>query len=190
MSDYVVMADVGESLKKLLWENIKTDKRIYPAIIASEDEITLSSPQDNAEAGKLSLFLYQIVENGFMKNREMEMINSTTQRYPPTVLDLFYIITSSADERKKDHILLGKVVQVFNDNSILKGSGLVGALAGATEELRVVMHNLPFDQLLQLWQSFSEKSFTLSLCYQVTPIRIDSGRELEGRRVLTRTGPQ
>jgi hypothetical protein len=186
MSDYVVIADVGDTLRKLLWENMRHDPGIYPAVIDSEDDITLSSPQDNGEGGKLSLFLYHVLQNSFLKNKEMERIDSGVLRYPPTVLDLFYLITPLADERKKDHILLGKVIQVFHDNAIIKGSGLTGSLEGTIEELRVVMHTLPFDQLLQMWQSFSEKSFTLSVCYQVTPIRIDSARELETRRIVNK----
>ncbi len=180
----MVIADVGDTLRKLLWESMRHDPKIYPAIIDSEDDITLSSPQDNSEAGKLSLFLYQVSQNPFLKNKEMQGIGPESLRYPPTILDLFYLITPLADERKKDHILVGKVIQVFHDNAIIKGSGLVGSLEGTIEELRVVMHTLPFDQLLQLWQSFSEKSFTLSVCFQVTPVKIDSSRETETRRVI------
>ena len=43
MSDYVVIADVGDSLRKLLWDSMRHDSRIYPAIIESEEEITLAS---------------------------------------------------------------------------------------------------------------------------------------------------
>ncbi|MCP4156518.1 MAG: DUF4255 domain-containing protein [bacterium] len=184
MSDYVVIADTGDILKKRLWSDIKIDPAIYPAIIDSEDDITLSSPQDANDTGKLSLFLYRMNENGYLKNREMEKINATTLKYPPVVMDLFYMITASADERKKDHILLGKVIQIFNDNAIIRGSDLTGCLEGTTEELKVTMHTLPFDQMVQLWQSFTDKSFKLSLCYQVTPVRIDSARETGSMRVV------
>ena len=66
MSDYTVIADVGETLVDLLKDNMQN--LITPA------SIILSSPgeteaQDNP---RLSLFLYQIVENAYLKNQDMQ----------------------------------------------------------------------------------------------------------------------
>jgi hypothetical protein len=187
MSDYPVIADIGETLKSLLWENMKSDTRIYPGIIASEDDITLSSPAEQ-EAGntkKLSIYLYRIIENQFLKNQENQ-VNDPTKIYDiPMALDLFYLITPGTEDRKKDQILLGKVIQVFHDHAIVRGSILKGdSLSGTTEQLRVVFYSLPFEEIIQLWQSFSEKSFQLSICYQVTPARIDATVEMDARRVV------
>jgi len=186
MSDYIVIADVGDTLKKLLWENIKTDSRIHPDIIDSEDDITLFSPEemDTGDTKKLSLFLYQITENPYLKNQEMQSTNSVMLKYSPLALDLFYLITPKTNDRKKDHILLGKAMQIFYDNAVIKGSILQGTLAGTTEELRVILYSLPFDEMIRLWQSFPEKPFRLSVCYQVTPVTIDSTREIEAKRVV------
>ena len=186
MSDYIVIADVGDTLKKLLWENIKTDSRIHPDIIDSEDDITLFSPEemDAGDTKKLSLFLYQITENPYLKNQEMQSTNSAMLKYVPLALDLFYLIAPKTDDRKKDHILLGKVMQTFYDNAIVKGSILQGSLKGTTEELRITLYSLPFEEMIRLWNSFSEKSFRLSVCYQVTPVKIDSARKIEAKRVV------
>ncbi len=181
----MVIADTGDSLRKLLWDGIRHDNRIYPAIIESEEEITLASPQEDGESGKLSVFLYRISENAFLKNRELEAAGSSVLRFPPIVLDLYYLITATAEDRKKDHILLGKVIQIFHNNGIFKGSLLSGSLSGLSDGLRIVPHPIPFDQLLQLWQSFSEKSFTLSLSYLVTPIKVDSTRENVVTRIIS-----
>lgn len=186
MSHYTIIADVGDTLKKLLWENIKTDPRIHPDIIDSEDDITLFSPEemDAGNTKKLSLFLYQITENPYLKNQEMQNTDSATLKCVPLALDLFYLITPKTDDRKKDYILLGKVMQTLYDNAIVKGSILQGTLAGTTEQLRVILYSLPFDEMIRLWSSFSEKSFRLSVCYQVTPVTIDSTHEIEAKRVV------
>lgn len=184
MSDYIVIADVGDTLKKLLWEDMKNDPRIYPAIIDSEDDITLSSPQDTNDTGKLSLFLYKVTENAYMKNRERERNDSVGLKWVPLFLDLYYLITPRAEERRKDHILLGKTMQVFHDNGSIRGSALTGSLEGGDTELRVVLHSLSFDHMMQLWQSFSEKNFKLSICYQVTPVRIDSRLDMKSTPVV------
>jgi hypothetical protein len=191
MSDYSVIADVGETLKKLLWENIRNDNKIYPDIIASEDDITLSSPaeQEAGNSKKLSLYLYRVIENQFLKNQEIQNNDPKKIESIPLALDLFYIITPASEDHKKDHILLGKVMQVFFDNAIVRGAILKGdALRGTSEQLRLVLYSLPFEEIIQLWQSFSEKSFQLSVCYQVTPVRIDSTREIEAKRVVEKRG--
>jgi len=186
VSDYVVVSDVGDTLKKLLWNHLRADPGIYSDIIASEDDITLLSPQE-MEVGnsrKLSLFLYQITECPYLKNQEMERIDSGMLRSIPLPLVLSYLITPNTNDRKKDHILLGKVMQILYDNAIMKGSILQGTLAGTDDELHVVLYSLPFDEMVRLWQSFTEVSFKLSVCYQVTPVKIDSTREIEAKRVV------
>lgn len=190
MSEYNVIADIGDTLKKILWENFETDAAIYPQIIESEDQITLVSPDemDDGNLKKLSLFLYQVIENGHMKNSEMIAVNTAHLQYPPLALDLLFLVTCSTDDRKKDHLLLGKVIQVFHDNAVLKGSVLQGGLAGSGEEFRLVFHTLPFEETINLWQSFRDKSFKLSVCYRVTPVKIDSTRQRGISRVQERFG--
>lgn len=186
MSDYLVIADVGKTLTKLLWDNMKTDPQIYPDILASEDDITLSSPEKIAAGNnkKLSFFLYQVTENPHLRNNEMQITDPVKLKHVPLTLDLFYLVAPNTDDSRKDHILLGKVMQIFYDNAIVKGSILQGSLAGTTEELRVIQYSLPFDELIRLWESFSERSFKLSVSYQVTPVRIDSTREIKAKRVI------
>jgi hypothetical protein len=185
VSDYNVIADIGETLKKILWERFETDPNIYPQIIDSEDHITLFSPDeiDEGNPKKLSLFLYQLTENGYMKNQEMTVVNYGTYRYPPLAVDLLFMVTCNTDDRKKDHILMGKVMQVFHDHAVLKGSILRGNLEGTDEEFRLIFNGLPLEETMNLWRSFQEKSFKLSVCYRVTPVEIDSTREKEVARV-------
>ncbi|MCP5107166.1 MAG: DUF4255 domain-containing protein [bacterium] len=189
MSDYTVIANVGETLKTLLWDNIESDARLNPEIIASKNEITLASPDKlGAEnATRLSLYLYRVIENPFMKNREMQngFHPETTTTDVPLTLDLFYLITPDTGDVEKDHILLGKTMQVFYDNGIVSGSVLEGdALKGTAEKLRIQLYSLPFEEIINLWQSFSEKSFLLSTCYQVTPVSIDAVPREETQRVV------
>jgi len=186
MSDYAAIADVSDTLKKLLWENMKTDSKIYPDIIGSEDDITLSSPEEMGEGNnkKLSLFLYQITECPFLRNQEMQRIDTLKLKHVPLELVLFYLVTPNTEDIKKDHILIGKVMQTFSDNAVARGSILQGGLTGTKEEIRITIYPLPFEDLFHLWQSFSEKSFKLSVCYQVTPVEIESTREIEAKRVV------
>ena len=184
MSDYTAIADVGKTLKKLLWDNIKDDNTAK-SIIESEDQITLSSPEEIESDKRLSLFLYQVTENDYLKNQEMQSVNSTKLKYPPLSVNLFYMVMPHTQNREKDHIIVGKVMQIFYDNAILRGSILQGSLAG--DELKLILNTLSIDELNKIWNVMSKsKPYKLSVCYEVTPVKIESMRERKVKRVIER----
>ena len=188
MSDYTVIADVGETLIELIRENMQD--LITPA------SIILSSPGEieAQDYPRLSLFLYQVTENAHLKNQEMQALNSATMLYPPLTLDLYYMLTSygslqiadRTDRTTEEHKVLGRAMRVFYDNAILKGSILRGSLAGTSDELRLTLHPVPMEELNRLWNSFQDKPYKVSACYMVTPVRIDATRRLEVKRALER----
>lgn len=181
MSDYTVFKDIGETMKQLLEANLQP--------LVTSGNVVFLSPADvetveNDSSHTLSLFLFKVEANPHMNNREMQNINHTKLKQPPITMDLFYLVTPFAKERSDEHLILGKVIQTFHEHAILKGSVLRGDLEGTGEEFRVTLFSLPFEEMFHLWQSFSEKSFRLSICYKVTPAEIDSTREMETKRVV------
>jgi hypothetical protein len=188
MSDYTVIADVGETLVGLLRDNMQD-------MIASAS-IVLSSPGEveAQDSPRLSLFLYQVVEDAYLKNQEMQALNPSTSLYPPLTLDLYYMLTSYGSSRIADrtdraieeHTVLGRAMRVFYDNAIIKGSVLKRSLAGTSEELRLILHHVSLEELNRLWTSFPDKSYKLSVCYMVTPVKIDATRTMEVKRVIER----
>lgn len=183
MSNYAVLAHVGETLKKLIEEHLAADPNFDGVI--SGNEITLDSPDtDSGGAARLSCYLYRVVENPFLKNQRVNGNQPMTETNIPLALDLFYLVTPDTGNTLKDQLVIGKVVQVFHDHAILRGSQLVGAsLSGSNTELRLVFHSLPFEEIIQLWQSFSNRSFRFSVCYRVTPVLIDGTETVELSRV-------
>ncbi|RLI73949.1 DUF4255 domain-containing protein [Archaeoglobales archaeon] len=181
MSDYTAIYDVGETLIKLLWENIKDDPQVN-SIVESEEQITLASPEEMEDGSKrLSLFLYHVTEFSYLKNQEM-LIENSKLRFSPLYLTLHYLIIPYTQNRENDHILLGKVMQIFHDNAILRGSTLQGSLE---DELRVTFNPLSIDELNKIWNMLN-KPYRLSVSYKVAPVRIDSTREKEAKRVVER----
>lgn len=178
MSDYSVFKDVSETMKHLLEENLQP--------LVSPENIVFASPADiDTESNAphtLSLFLFKVEENPHLKNREMQNIDHTIIQPPPITLDLLYLITPFANDRAQEILIIGKVMQIFYDHAILKGRYLRDGLEGAREEFRVSLYSLPFEENFQLWQSFTEKSFRLSICYKVTPVEIDSTRMTKAKR--------
>lgn len=190
MSDYTAIADVGETLVELLKENMRD---IIPA-----DSISLVSPgeiegKDNI---RLSLFLFQVEENTYLKNLDMEVLGPSKLKTPPLALDLYYMLTSypssgiqdRTERSAEEHRILGRAMQILHDNPMLTGSVLKGSLSAYDTELHVICSTLSLDDVTKIWSTFKDKSFRPSVCYQVTPVKIESSSEKKISRVIG--GPQ
>ncbi len=80
------------SLGKALMELLKTRAGF------AEGDVVLKSPVEADQAGKISLFLYQVQENPHLCNREAEPVLDNGLRPPPLSLDLFYLVTPLAQQ--------------------------------------------------------------------------------------------
>lgn len=188
MSDYTAIADVGETLIDMLRENMGD--------LIPTDSIVMVSPGEieGTDSVRLSLFLYQVIENVHLRNQEMQIIDSTMLKYPPLALDLFYMLTSypssgiqdKTERTKEEHSILGRAMQVLNDNAILTGSALRGSLTENSDELRITSSPLSLDDITKIWNTFQDKPFRPSVFYLVTPVKIESDREKDAGRVVER----
>jgi hypothetical protein len=186
MSDYTAIADVGDTLVELLRVNMQD---LIPA-----DSIALVSPgeiegKDNI---RLSLFLYHVSENTYLKNIEMENMGHTRLKSPPLALDLYYMLTSypspgiqdRTERTEEEHSILGRAMQILHDNPMLSGSVLMGSLPAYDTELHIIITSMNLDDMSKIWSTFREKSFRPSACYLVTPVQIESSREKSVSRVM------
>jgi len=183
VSDFTVIADVGETLKKLLEDDPWTGILPIP-------EITFKSPKeikdDGGSTNKVSLFLYQIHENPHLRNEEPLRVNDSHLQTPPEVLDLLYLVTPYSDDKTQEKVILGKVMQIFYDNALLSGTVLQGGLAGSDEDIRLLFNPISLDDLTKIWSAFQDVAYRLSVSYLVTPVRIDSTRQTGMQRVLSK----
>jgi hypothetical protein len=177
MGDYTVLAEVGESLVGVLWEEIQIDRQVN-SLIDNENRISLDSPFDlqNNDSVKLSIYLYRITENASLKNQFPVQGNGAQLRKPPLTLDLHYLVTPLVGTVGDQQIILGKVMQVFYDRSILQGTDLVGSLVASGEEVRVILNPVALEETTRVWQAM-EMSYRLSLVYLVRVAMVDSRRE-------------
>ncbi|HVG74513.1 MAG TPA: DUF4255 domain-containing protein [Thermoleophilaceae bacterium] len=184
MSDYGVLAAVSGALRELLWDAYNPDAVINP-IVGSEAAIVFSNPTVAAKdsANRLSLWLYQVTENEFLKNEPPERVNNDTLRFTPLPLNLSYLLTPMTSSGEADHLLLGKSMQVLYDNAIVL---LRDPVSNVFEELRIVFARLTLEELTRIWESLQEP-YRLSVAYQVRVTRIDSLREQDAMRVVDRS---
>lgn len=192
MSDYSVIAQVSETLRGILWRAF-ADEAVIRDFVTTEETITFTNPTETARdsANRLSLWLYQVTENEFVKNQPPRRIaerdgNGTNSRTlmqpPPMALNLYYLVTPFAPQGQGNHLLLGKTLQVMYDNGVVHLHDNTGQVR---EELRISFCRLTLEELTRIWEALRE-SYRLSVCYQVRVTHIDSTRETVQARVAVR----
>jgi len=181
MADYQAIADTGRTLVQLF------EEQLVPVLDLQPKSVGLSAP---SEAGNLSLslFLYQVEENGINRQSYHHSQGAgNSQSSPPVALDLSYIMTahSTAEPPQRaldEQRILGRAIQILHDNPILRNSRLQGTLLEHGEELRIhFVQPLPLQTLAVL---FPNMPYKLSFTFSVTPVYIDSNRNQTVSRVL------
>ncbi|MBV9759625.1 MAG: DUF4255 domain-containing protein [Acidobacteriaceae bacterium] len=177
MSDYSVIAELGDSLASVLFSDMNSDPQIS-GLIDSPDRISLESPADleNDSSVRVSLYLYRILENPYTKNRFPLEGTGAQQRKPPLTLDLYYLLTPMIGTPREQQIVLGKAMQVLYDRTILSGADLSGSLSEQDEAIRMILNPVPLEELTRVWQAL-EYPYRLSVCYVARVAIVDSGQQ-------------
>src|SRR5437016_1856331 len=183
--------DTSNTLITLLKTNI-AELNDQNAVVASPVEV-----RDQPDV-RLTLYLYSIVENCELKNEEWLVVNHTQSRKSPLSLDLYNLLTvypagiqaggNFHDANLESHRTLARAMRVFYDNGIVAGSALQGSLRGTDPDqaLRVTLNPITVEDLTRIWSVFPEASYRPSVCYLVSPVRIDSEELTSTQRVVDR----
>ena len=175
MSDYTVISAVSGTLKEILRQKItmSADTELNGV------EIYLLSPKEMQDAGNsvgISVWLYKVSRMPDMLNDPPERRSPNQIARAPLPILLFYLVTPITGDPETRHTLLGRVLQVLNDYSVLRGSDLQGVLEGSGEQLRVNLEALSLEELSLVWDALSEP-YQLSVTYLVQVVKIDSDLE-------------
>lgn len=197
MSDTAI-ADVGRSLVELL--------RVGLGFPEDTNDVTLASPAEVEEGSRVSLFLYSVIENPDLKNAPRQIVDPNKKNeprqvidpkklyYPPLSLNLYYLLTAYASQDivgltaqiLEAHEILGKAMRILYDNGIITGTKLRGSLATRNIELRMTLNPITVEDLTRIWSVFPEENYRTSVSYLVTPVPIDSQRDVTAQRVVSK----
>jgi hypothetical protein len=161
--------------------------------IIEEANIKASPPEEIEvlEASTLILFLYQVVENPFLKNTGPRI---TTAPPPPLVqsdalaLDLYYLLIPGAplETYIDTYEVLGAAMRSFHDHGIFTLGDWVPADdiedSEAGLQFRVDFNRLETADLIRIWEAV-QKSYRLSVSYVIRTVQIDS-QLVEGRELV------
>jgi hypothetical protein len=196
MSSFSIVQDASLELRR----------RIFDALVSTPDtdfhlteleRIRIAPPRDDLPQNTLAaLFLYHIDIDRHLRNQRHlpDRNDPSILRKPPLPLQLRYLFTAVDANETLNHLVLGRVLQTFQDQpfvSSVDGVPLDDSFGGAAPALRVKPDMLTVEQLSQLWNALSAP-FRLSIAFLVDIAAIDSGEPpLRAPRVeelLTGTG--
>jgi hypothetical protein len=185
MSDFTAVRAVTETLFGILQAGItnSADPQLQGV------SIDLRSPKEMREANGVtgvSLWLYRITRDPDFLNLPPERISPNQYRRAALPLHLYYLVTPLVTKPEDRQTLIGRVLQLFNDNATLSGATLADSLAGSQEAFRVTLETLTLEELTRVWHSLAEP-YDLSVSYEVQVVSIDSDLEaVETPPVLVR----
>lgn len=183
MSDFRAMAGVSSTLKRLLEDQMEEP---VPVTIAPPDVLASEVP-----GNRVNLFLYQVTENGYLKNQEiLGQGHPGAYGCPPLSLELHYLLTAFASNETADlqaQQILGDAMRVLHDFAIitpaLHMNGdpaevliLDSSLIGEFERLKITLQPLNLEDFSKIWMAMPQTNFRRSVAYQVSVVQIESRR--------------
>jgi hypothetical protein len=170
------IGDVSRTLRDFLTAELAALAPPNPPPIALLHDLLAPPP---TAPPSLSLFLYDILEDGSARNRapiRTPQQIAGTQRVriakPPLTLALRYMFTAWAADRLTEHRMIGRVLQAFLDHPVLSGSQLVGSLANTNEALKLTLSPIALEDRAQVWEAI-KLPYRLSINYEVRVVHID-----------------
>lgn len=187
---HLVIAEVSQFLRHALWLGLQADA-VTRQQVTTELNIVMSNPAQPTNptvTRQMSLWLYQVLPNEHLRNAPMvrardDSGDDTAEFYPPLALNLFYLLTPSTGSDLGDQQVLGRALQIFNDQSILRMQSRQDP--ARAEALHLSLAPRTIEELAQVWEAL-QQPYRLSVCYEVRVARIDSLRRLPGGRVTDR----
>jgi hypothetical protein len=187
MSSALAIAGVSRTLRSLL-----RDRMEQPPV-----DVTIAPP-DAVVTGmtgrRLNLYLYQISENGFLKNQEIPgQGHPADYGRPPLSLDLHYLITAygandtNVDADLEAQQILGDAMRVFHEHPVVTEDlhehdnpadplVLDPSLVGQFEKIKVVLHPSSIEEFSRIWTALPQSNFRRSVAYHVSVVQIESRR--------------
>lgn len=181
MSSFSVIHDTSLELRRQVLGALESAPDVDFGLDDDVDRITLQSPGDTLDdAAVASLYLYHVDIDKHLRNQRPlpDPVSDELFRRPPLPVQLRYLFTPVADSEPTNQLLLGRVVQHFQDFpsfGTFAGEPIGDSHGGASPELRVRPDLLSLEQLAQLWNAFSAP-YRVAVCLLVEVVAIDSGR--------------
>ncbi|MEO0755739.1 MAG: DUF4255 domain-containing protein [Cyanobacteria bacterium J06648_16] len=181
MSNHLAIATVTATLQRLLQGGIQQDVDGARVTTLKPNAIGSSTPESG-----VNLFLYQVTANTALKNGGSAAFRSKKGPVRRTTsLDLSYMLSVYGNDTELEpQRLLGSIVRVLSDRTVLTPDMIQGAIADAafldtsdlldhTQQISIHPVALDTDELSKIWSTFFQAPYNLSVAYKVMAVVID-----------------
>lgn len=171
MGKYSIISDVSKTIVELL------QAELVPEPVAQAEQIGACDPHERGNF-VVGVHIYDISEAGEMRAFAPVPQPDGTLRNPPVSLNLSVMISVASKAEKETRALdelmiMGRVIQVLEDNKHLPEKYMPQALRSAGEVIRVSNVPMELEEKTKIWTMFSE-SYKLSVFYKVGPVLLES----------------
>lgn len=193
---FAVLRATSRTIRNLLTDGLVAEPSLNPFFGSiGKMKVSLLTPTQMTAAGTegISLWMYRVVRDEERLNDPDVRLNSGLVLPPPLPLRAHYLVTpmtsaspnaGSGGGPETDQLLLGKVLQFFNDHPQFKGADLQDELSGTDAVLNMRLEPLSLQDTYQIWDAL-EGSYRLSVSYEVAVLNIDPAVEPSSVGIVT-----
>jgi hypothetical protein len=173
---YTALRATSRTLAKFLEIKFQADP-LLSGFFGGGMVVSLATPQEMNEkpAEGLSVWLYRIIRDEQRLNDPPVRISATELQPPSLPVRLHYLITPVTNQQTGDpeteQLIIGKVLQLFHSQSVLRGAELQAEFSGTEIELRVRLEPQSLEEITRVWEAL-EGSYQLSVSYEVSVVNI------------------
>jgi hypothetical protein len=177
MGSFESIQKVSSVLRGILQAGLKDENGTDPFGV-----ITLNPPSNVTTGEALSFWLYQAVENEFMRNTTPPPRGPQTdqEQFPPLTINLLFLLTPIFSDQNQVQLALGRSMQILHDHPRIQFE-----LNDERQEFSVILARRTLEELTRIWDALREP-YRLSVCYEVRLTRIDSLRWVRAARITDR----
>jgi uncharacterized protein DUF4255 len=176
VGDFTAISAATFALRTLL-ERYITNETVAPLAGVPIDLRTPQELRDASVRTAVSLWLYEITRSADLVNQPERRLPPDKLRRRPFPLELHYLVTPIAPSAADEQTLMGRVVQVFHDHSIMRGADIPAAVATELPaELRLHFEPMSLEEMTRVWHSIGGH-YQLSASYHVQFVEIESMKQ-------------
>lgn len=188
--------DCSLSLRELLQQSLRDEPQLSPYFDPTDPmvdaigtmDVSLDNPQELEDASTegVSVWLYLVQRDEQTLNCPPRRLRNDEVEYQPLPLRLHYLVTPIIDRESRqnstelEQLVLGKVLQLFHDDTSLSGAQLRGALVGSGLEFFIRLEPLTLEEITRVWDAL-DRPYQLCVSFEVSVVPIQSGNQ--ARRV-------
>lgn len=185
MSGFRAIAGVSSTLRNLL-----RDRMEQPV------DVTIAPPDVTLDGvtRRVNLYLYQVSENGFLRNQEIPGHGHPADYgKPPLSLTFLYLMTcyggadNTPDADLTAQQILGDAMRVFHEIPIITAALheqdniaapliLDANLVGEFEAVKITLQPATVEEFSKIWSALPQANFRRSVSYQVSVVQIENRR--------------